>query len=50
MSNEEIVNKAIPKFKDECSQLPKDEGFVEKVKMREELIIKSVIETLLDNN
>ena len=44
------INNAISKFREECSNLPKDMAFTDKLSKREELIIKVVLETLLDNN
>lgn len=50
MSNEEIINQTISKYREECSKLPKDMGFVEKLPKHEEIMIKVILETLLNNN
>ena len=52
MSNveiEEIVNKTISKYHEECSKIPKNLEFIEKLQKHEELIIKVILETLLQN-
>lgn len=50
MSKEEIINKTISKYREECSKLPKDMDFIDKLPKHEEIMIKVILETLLNNN
>lgn len=50
MSNEEIINQTISKFHEECSNLPKEMDFTDKLHEHEEIMIKVILETLLNNN
>lgn len=50
LSKDEIINQAISKFREECAKIPNDKTFMEKLPLHEELIIKTVLETLLNNN
>lgn len=49
MSNEEIINKTISKYHNECSKISETE-FIDKLKKHEEIMIRVILETLLDNN
>lgn len=50
MPKDEIIKNAINKFHSECEKLPKDMNFIDKLPLHEELIIKTIIETLLEEN
>lgn len=50
MSKDDIINQAISKYHEECSKLPNDMVFTDKLPKREELIIKVILETILNNN
>lgn len=50
MSKNEIINQTISKFYEECSKLPKDMDFTSKLHKHEELLIKTILETVLNNN
>ena len=45
----EIVDNTISRYHEECSKLPKDLDFTDKMLQHEELIIKTILETLLKN-
>lgn len=49
MSKDEIINNTISKFKDECAKLPAMD-LVDKIHIHEELLIKTILETVLNNN
>lgn len=49
MSKEEIINKTISKYHNECSKISEIE-FIDKLKKHEEIMIRVILETLLDNN
>lgn len=48
MSNDEIIKNAIDKFHSECSKIT-DTNFTDKIKKHEEIIIKVILETILNN-
>ena len=49
MSKDEIINNTISKFHEECSKLPKDDDFLKKLHEHEEIMIKVILETVLNN-
>lgn len=48
MSKEDIIQTAIDKFHIECAKIPNDKTFTEKLPMHEDLLIKTILETLLE--
>ena len=48
MSNDEIIKSTIDKFHQECSKITEIE-FLEKLKKHEEIMIKVILETVLNN-
>ena len=49
MSKDEIIQNTISKFHEECSKLPKDMDFMDKLPKHEEIMIKVILETILNN-
>lgn len=49
MSNDEIIKNAIDNYHQECSKITETE-FIEKLKKHEEIMIKVILETVLNNN
>lgn len=48
MSNDEIIQNTIDKFHQECSKIT-DTDFINKAKQHEEIMIKVILETILNN-
>lgn len=48
MSNDEIIKSTIDKFHQECSKITETE-FLEKLKKHEEIMIKVILEAVLNN-
>ena len=48
MSNDEIIKSTIDTFHQECSKITETE-FLEKLKKHEEIMIKVILETVLNN-
>lgn len=48
MSKEDIIQTAIDKFHTECAKIPNDKTLTEKLPMHEDLLIKTILETLLE--
>lgn len=49
MSKEEIINNTISKYHDECSKITETE-FIDKLKKYEEIMIKVILDTVLNND
>lgn len=49
MSKEEIINQTISNFRNECSKLP-EAGFIDKLKEHEDLLIKCILEAVLNTD
>ncbi len=49
MSKEEIINKTISKYHDECSKITETQ-FIDKLKKHEEIIIRVILEAVLNDN
>lgn len=49
MSKDEIIQSTINKYHQECSKITETE-FIAKLKKHEEIMIKVILETILNNN
>lgn len=49
MSKDEIINQAIENFHNECSKIT-EINFTDKLHKHEEIMIKVILETILNNN
>lgn len=49
MNKEIVIANAISKFHEECSKIP-EMDLIEKLHIHEELLIKTILEAVLDNN
>lgn len=48
MSKEDIIQTAIDKFHSECAKIPNNKTLTEKLPMHEDLLIKTILETVLE--
>lgn len=49
MSKDEIIKQTISNYRKECSELPNDMDFTDKLQKHEEILIKTILETVLNN-
>lgn len=50
MNKNQIIDNAISKFREECSKISDEKSFMEKIPIHEELLIKIILDTLLENS